>query len=100
MRLLTLLAVVPFVLAACGAPAPTGGGRAPAAIAAGSGVCPDPDPVRDGPLVDAIRTGSVGPIDATLARNPSDARAVAAKAVVDGRTSADPNQLACFAPYF
>ncbi len=35
-----------------------------------------------------------------LARNPGDARAQAALVIINGRGAPDPDQAACFAPYF
>ncbi|MGB3556832.1 MAG: hypothetical protein WBA25_19575, partial [Jannaschia sp.] len=62
-------------------------------------VCPDPDPSRDGPLVDAIRADDPRPVQAALARDPGDVRARAALAVISGQGRPDPAQAACFAPY-
>ncbi|UWQ17646.1 hypothetical protein [Jannaschia sp. M317] len=97
MRLMIILTAL--MLTACG-----GGGNGPtpraAPALASGGTCPDPDPVRDGPLVDAIRTGNAAPIQTALARDPADPRALAAQAVLTGRGAADPAQAACFAPYF
>lgn len=97
-RALPLL--VCLALTACGGGGPSSS-ASPAALRAvsGGGSCPSPDPVRDGPLVDAIRTGNAAPIDAALARDPADARAAAARAVLTGRGTADADQAACFAPY-
>ncbi|WGH77754.1 hypothetical protein [Jannaschia ovalis] len=94
-RAAALLAIAS--LAGCG-----GAADAPAVArmsASDGGVCPAPDPVRDGPLVDAIRQGDPAPLRAALARDPSDARAAAALAVVTGRGPVDADQAACFAPY-
>lgn len=89
------LGLVLAALAGCGAPP---GGAATRAAAAG-GLCPDPDPVRDGPLVDAIRRGDARAVEAALARDPGDRRAAAAALILAGRSGADPDQAACFAPY-
>ena len=101
MRFLSSLALL-AALVACGG---TGGsdhsGRAVqiSGPALAGGVCPSPDPVRDGPLVDAIRTGNRAPIEAALTRDPADARALAAQAIVTRRGTPDADQAACFAPY-
>lgn len=84
-----------ILLAACGG----GNSPAPRAVAQSDGACPSPDPVRDGPLVDAIRLDDPAPLRERLARDPDDARAAAALAVVTGRGPVDPDQAACFAPY-
>ena len=76
-------------LAGCGGPA-TG--------VPGGGTCPSPDPVRDGPLVDAIRLETPAPVAAILARDPSDIRARAALDIISGARP-DRDQAACFAPY-
>ncbi|WP_299814432.1 hypothetical protein [uncultured Jannaschia sp.] len=91
MRGATLLAIA--LLSACG------GASAPVTEAAGPGLCPDPDPVRDGPYVDAIRQGDRATVEAALARDPTDPRALAARAIVTGRGRPDPAQADCFAPY-
>ncbi|CTQ48652.1 hypothetical protein [Jannaschia donghaensis] len=98
-RLAVALSAV-LAVSACGGGAPSSG-TSPSTLRAVSGgaTCPSPDPARDGPLVDAIRTGDAAPISAALARDPSDERATAAQAIVSGRGTADPNQAACFAPY-
>lgn len=93
MKALAVLALLG--LAACGG----SGATAPARAVAAGGVCPDADPARDGPLVDAIRTGDARPVQAALARDPADARARAALAIVTGQGRPDPDQAACFAPY-
>ncbi|WP_179380190.1 hypothetical protein [Jannaschia marina] len=95
---LSALSIVTLLMA-CGGGTTTGG-TSPAVARAVStgGTCPAPDPVRDGPLVDAIRTGNAAPIDAALARDPADARALAARAVLTGARP-DPDHAACFAPY-
>ena len=91
MRGAALLAVA--LLSACG------GGSMPPMEASGPSLCPDPDPVRDGPFVDAIRLDDLAAIDAALARDPDDPRALAARAIVTGRGRPDPAQADCFAPY-
>lgn len=97
-RALGVLSVL--TLAACGGAGPgasTADGVAGLALARGT--CPSPDPVRDGPLVDAIRTGDAAPIRAALAANPGDPRATAALAIVTRQGTPDPSEAACFAPY-
>ncbi len=91
MRSAALLAVA--LLAACG------GGSVPSTDVAGPGLCPDPDPVRDGPFVDMIRLDDRAAVEAALARDPADPRALAARAIVTGRGRPDPAQADCFAPY-
>lgn len=87
-----------LALTACGGAAPSSG-DAVAGVRLAAGTCPSPDPVRDGPLVDAIRTGNSVPIEAALARDPGDIRAAAALAIVTRQGTPDPSQAACFAPY-
>ena len=94
-----LSSVLALALAACGV-APSGNPSVARAVSAGGGICPDPDPVRDGPLVDAIRADDATSVEAALARAPDDPRARAAFAVISGEGRPDPNQAACFAPYF
>ncbi|MEL6588221.1 MAG: hypothetical protein AAFY65_03495 [Pseudomonadota bacterium] len=88
-------------MSACGggAPAPSGNASVARAERVGSGVCPSPDPTRDGPLVDAIRRDDARSVEALLARTPEDTRARAALAVISGQGTPDPNEVACFAPY-
>ena len=93
---LTLLTVT--LLVGCGG-APAGNPSIARGVAVGGGTCPDADPVRDGPLVDAIRRDDAGPVEARLASNPGDPRAQAALVLISGRGQADPDQAACFAPY-
>ena len=88
-----------LALAACGGGAPAGP-AAPRAVAAATGTCPAPDPIRDGPLVDAIRARDATPVRAALARDGGDTRARAALAVITGDGAVDPAEAACFAPYF
>lgn len=93
---LTLL----VALAACGgAPAGNPSVARTSVSLAGGGTCPDADPSRDGPLVDAIRRDDAGPVEARLASAPDDARAQAALILISGGGRADPDQVACFAPY-
>ncbi len=94
MKAVAILAVV--ALAGCGG-GPSGGGAALRSVSLG-GTCPAPDPVRDGPLVDAIRRGDAGPVRAALVRNAGDTRAAAALAVIGGGRP-DADEAACFAPY-
>lgn len=97
-RALTLLSIL--ALAAC-AGGSTGNPSvgATSLAAANGGVCPDADPARDGPLVDAIRRDDATPVEALLAVNPDDARARAALILISGEGRANPDQAACFAPY-
>ncbi len=89
------------LLTACGG-APSGGTsaatRSVAGAVSGGGTCPTPDPVRDGPLVDAIRAGNAAALRAVLARDGTDARAAAALALIEGKRP-EANEAACFAPY-
>jgi hypothetical protein len=95
-----ILAVFPLLplLAAC-VDAGAGNPSVARAVAAGDGLCPSPDPARDGPLVDAIRADDATAVEALLVREPSDTRARAALAVISGRGTVDPDEAACFAPY-
>ena len=87
------------VLTACGG-APTGNPSvARVANLTAGGTCPDADPVRDGPFVDAIRRDDATVVEARLARDPGDLRARAALAIISGQGRADADQAACFAPY-
>lgn len=96
MRGLVVLALL--TLASCGGVPPGGTASLARAVASGGGTCPAPDPVRDGPLVDAIQTRDAGPVRAALSRDAADARARAALAVLEGQRP-DPDEAACFAPY-
>lgn len=89
--------IVLALLAACGGPSTP---AAPRAATSDGGICPDPDPIRDGPMVDAIRADDPRTPRAALALSPNDARAQAALAIITGRSTPDRNQTACFAPYF
>ena len=84
-------------LTACGGP--NDAGSSATRIAAAGGTCPDADPVRDGPLVDAIRLSDAAGVRARLAADPGDARAQAALALITGQGRPDADQAACFAPY-
>ncbi len=95
-RLCAVLLIV--ALAACAPPAGNPSAARTASLSAG-GTCPDADPVRDGPLVDAIRRDDATPVQATLARTPGDPRALAALAIISGQGRPDADQAACFAPY-
>ncbi|SDY66098.1 hypothetical protein SAMN05444004_102265 [Jannaschia faecimaris] len=98
---LVAVALALVSLAACGGSASSGGETAAArTLSFGGGTCPDPDPVRDGPFVDAIRTGDARPVEAILAQRPDDPRALAAQAIITARPPPDPAQAACFSPYF
>ncbi|MEM7643946.1 MAG: hypothetical protein AAF366_15675 [Pseudomonadota bacterium] len=95
MRIMTLF----FLLAACTA-VPPGNPSVSRVSAVSSGTCPSPDPVRDGPLVDAIRADDATSVAAQLARDPSDVRARAALVLISGEGTLDENEAACFTPYF
>jgi hypothetical protein len=94
----TPFVLLPLLLAACAA-TPGGGNPSVARALAAGGTCPAPDPVRDGPLVDAIRLDDATTVEAILARDPGDARARAALALISGQGRPDPDEAACFAPY-
>ena len=94
MRGLLFLALVS--LTACGGGGATPGAAPMARAVAGGGTCPDADPVRDGPLVDAIRTRDRAALERAAASG--EPRAVAALALLRGQ-AADRDQAACFAPY-
>ena len=96
-----LAIVFPLLLAACAGGNATipGNPSVSRAVAGGDGVCPDPDPSRDGPFVDAIRADDATAVEAALARSPGDPRAATALAIISGRGTVDPDQAACFVPY-
>ncbi|MEM8851140.1 MAG: hypothetical protein AAGE03_14035 [Pseudomonadota bacterium] len=95
-------ATLPFALAsalsAC-VPSPAPDNPSPTGLPQVTGTCPSPDPIRDGPLVDAIRADDATSVEAQLARNPGDARARAALVLISGQGPLDENEAACFVPY-